>query len=288
VLAVPALAVDAQQEVARVGRYTTRVLRSVLSGAPPSAQAADLAVVKGLDQAVEAFIERMNRAAMSEQASARLAELLRIERYHEACAELATSAAPVLPPAGASPALAQCHHDYLSACAALLPPDAAASAAPSSREQDAALTAMEVAYEALKASPARGRRRRPGLPGRDGIGAAPLQRAARRKPAGGQGRSAHGPAVTGPVPGPERPGGDIARSGLSTQQFDPPRGHALADLHQVQVSGAHARKQLGMLIANMPLELLGQLADQAVEAREIGMACLQPFDQATHRGTGQR
>ncbi len=153
VLAVPTLALDALRlEVMRVGQHTTRVLRSVLSGAPPSAQAADLAVVKGLDQAVEAFIERMNRASMSAQASARLAELLRIERYHEACAELAASAAPVLLPAGAGPALAQHHRDFLASCDALLPADTTEPAAAAPDAQEAALVSMETSYEALKAS----------------------------------------------------------------------------------------------------------------------------------------
>lgn len=46
-----------------------------------------------LDTAIEHFVERLRSASMSQVASTRLAELLRIQRYHEASAERAAAAA---------------------------------------------------------------------------------------------------------------------------------------------------------------------------------------------------
>lgn len=152
VQAVPTLALDALAlEIGRVGAAAQRILRDVLSGAPAAALARDQAVVRGLDAAVERFVEGMQRQAMSQAASERLAQLLRLERYHESAAEAALVAAP-LPQAGADePGLRAAQDHFLQCCRDLLPqaglPEAVAPAAATASEVD-----MEAAYEALKAS----------------------------------------------------------------------------------------------------------------------------------------
>ncbi len=157
VLAVPTLALDAlEREVARVGHFAVRLVRAALAGAPPPALAADKAVVSRLDDAIAAFVERMNRAAMSQGASERLAELLRIQRYHETSAEQALAAAPLRAPSDTGPAVAQRHTLFVEHADALLalcdiradlqatPPDATAITT--------AAQSMEQAYEDLKAT----------------------------------------------------------------------------------------------------------------------------------------
>jgi phosphate:Na+ symporter len=87
-LAVPTLELDAlEREVARSGQVAFRMIRSALAGEGVQSLARDQANFGGLDSAIERFVERLRRAAMSRESSAMLAELLRIHRYHESCAE---------------------------------------------------------------------------------------------------------------------------------------------------------------------------------------------------------
>ncbi len=94
VLAVPALALDAlAREVERVGQLARRMTASALTGADAAALAAEQRVLARLDAAVADFVEQMQRGAMSAASSARLALLLRQQRYHETAAEQASLAA---------------------------------------------------------------------------------------------------------------------------------------------------------------------------------------------------
>jgi Na/Pi-cotransporter len=94
VLAVPELALDAlRREVRRSGAIAVRIVRGALAGAAPAALARDRTLRAGLDGAIERFVERMHRAAMSVASSERLPRILRVARYHEACADLAFEAA---------------------------------------------------------------------------------------------------------------------------------------------------------------------------------------------------
>ena len=97
-LGVPSLALKALDlEVARVGHVAGRLARAVLAGAQPQALLRDQAVVAGLGKASQSFVERMNRAAMSQPTSEGLAHVLRLLRYHESVVEQAMLAAPLKP-----------------------------------------------------------------------------------------------------------------------------------------------------------------------------------------------
>lgn len=165
VLAVPALALDAlEREVARIGQVAVRTVRAVLAGARPQALAAGQAVLTRLDHAVAQFVERMNRAAMSQHASERLAGLLRVERYHESSAEQALIAAPLPEFAALDPALQASRGDFvartdavLALCEAIALQLETSTAAAGSADAAAApaaidLQVMELTYEALKAA----------------------------------------------------------------------------------------------------------------------------------------
>lgn len=94
VLAVPTLALDAlAREIARAGEIAVRMTRAALVGEAASAVKVDQMIFESLGTAIERFVERLRSASMSQLSSARLAELLRIHRYHEASAEQAVAAA---------------------------------------------------------------------------------------------------------------------------------------------------------------------------------------------------
>lgn len=152
VLAVPTLALDALTlEVARAGQVALRMARSALAGADAAMLKADHTILTSLDTAIERFVERLRGALMSQAASARLAALLRIQRYHETAAEQAVAAAG-LPPLGAADAgLVSAQAAFAGAASALLsrcdpsgPVDADAL--------EADLGTMEAHYEELKAA----------------------------------------------------------------------------------------------------------------------------------------
>ncbi|MDP1693125.1 MAG: Na/Pi symporter [Burkholderiaceae bacterium] len=153
VLAVPTLALDAlEREVARAGQVAVRMARAVLAGAQAGAVARDLAVAASLDAAIEAFVERLRGAAMSQAASARLAELLRIQRYHETSAEQAHAAAILAPLGPADDALAAAQAAFARSADSLLVGCDPARPAAHTVALDEALRAMEARYEELKAA----------------------------------------------------------------------------------------------------------------------------------------
>ena len=112
VLAVPTLALDALAlELARLGDFAQRCLRAALQGGGEAALAADRRVFEHLNQAISAFIERMGRAQLTPLESAELARLLRLQRYHENCADQALQALALAPPA-AGAALQQARRHF--------------------------------------------------------------------------------------------------------------------------------------------------------------------------------
>ncbi len=151
VLAVPTLALDAlTREVARAGQVAVRMTRGALAGADAAALTADHTILVSLDAAIERFVERLRSASMSQVASARLAELLRIERYHEAGAEQAVAAAALAPPGPADARVAADATAFAEAADALLrrcDPTGSTEVA----DLDADLATMEARYEDLKA-----------------------------------------------------------------------------------------------------------------------------------------
>lgn len=151
VLAVPSLAMDAlEREVDRMGHAAVRAVRRALQGDPLQALARDQAVVVQLDEAAEAFVERMNRTAMAQRTSQRLARTLRVARYHRTCAQRALDAAPLLLPTES--ACGPLFDAWAQQCDALL-----ARCDPLTPAADGALVhqgaqAAEAAYQQLKAA----------------------------------------------------------------------------------------------------------------------------------------
>lgn len=151
VLAVPTLALDAlKREVVRAGQVALRMTRSALAGAEAATLKTDHAILASLDNAIERFVERLRSSSMSQLASARLAELLRIQRYHEAGAEQAMIAATSSPPGPADARLSGVQEHFVNATnELLLHCDPINSSNVSTL--DAHLSLMEVCYENLKA-----------------------------------------------------------------------------------------------------------------------------------------
>lgn len=151
VLAVPTLALDAlAREVARAGEVALRMTRAALEGANAAALRTDHVIHASLDGAIERFVEHLRSTSMPQAASARLAALLRIERYHEEAAEQAVAAAALAPLGLSDPRLAAAWHTFYAAAGALLA--CCDPAAPAGLERlDSVLRAMEDRYEQLKA-----------------------------------------------------------------------------------------------------------------------------------------
>lgn len=121
VLPVPTLALDAlEQEILRLGRLCARQAGAVLKGAVPESLSSGQTVLSQLDAAVSGFVERMGRSALTPRSTERLAELLRVQRYYETCAEQLRAAAPLVPPGSADPRLADAHQRFVSTASYLL------------------------------------------------------------------------------------------------------------------------------------------------------------------------
>lgn len=105
--AVPTLALDALvMELRHLGSIALRMARSAMT-APADAQpsvARDKAAVDRLTIAIGEFTARLNRSAMAQESSERLPEILRVARYYDAVADLATQIADQRAPMGAIPA----------------------------------------------------------------------------------------------------------------------------------------------------------------------------------------
>lgn len=137
VAAVPVLALDAvEREVRRMGGIAGRMMQDALArpaGARPFIER-DHAIVDRLNRAVVEFVTHIQRAEMSADTASRLPRILRVARYYETAAELASEAAAALegppPPAAA---------DFIARAAELL------------QAPDAAPDEFEAAYQTLKA-----------------------------------------------------------------------------------------------------------------------------------------
>ncbi len=155
VLAVPTLALDAlEREIARVGHLVLRMARAALAGADAPRLADDREVARRLDQAIEVFVERMNRAAMPRRTSERLAWALRVLRYHETTSEQAFAAsqlAGLAASAGGALVAAQARFAQL-ADELLVLCDPLQGELPGAGLVAAALDAAEKAYQTLKAT----------------------------------------------------------------------------------------------------------------------------------------
>lgn len=98
VLAVPLLALDAlSREVDRIGALARRLVGQVLRGQAASPQVPLRQVLERLDHAADAFAERIARASMSPMASARMADVLRVQRYYRTAVARAAEAAALGP-----------------------------------------------------------------------------------------------------------------------------------------------------------------------------------------------
>lgn len=151
VLAVPSLALDALDlEVARMGHVAVRLARSALHGASVQDLARDQYVVAQLDTAAEAFVERMNRAAMSHRTSERLALVLRVQRYHQTTAQRALDAAPLI--AWSGEPVCALHTAFVQQMDALLALCDPLAGAGSVALVTAHASSMELSYQDLKAA----------------------------------------------------------------------------------------------------------------------------------------
>jgi phosphate:Na+ symporter len=151
VLAVPTLALDAlEREVSRMGQVAARMARAVLAGASEESVAGDRLVVSGLDSAIERFVEQLRRAAMSKESSARLAELLRVQRYYVTAAELAQLAVGLQLPGTVIVAVETARVAFLEASIALLDGCDPKLLALPETNLEVGLRQLSSSYEALK------------------------------------------------------------------------------------------------------------------------------------------
>ncbi|MBX3604632.1 MAG: Na/Pi cotransporter family protein [Piscinibacter sp.] len=152
VLAVPTLALDAlAREVARAGQVALRMTQAALAGADTSALRSDDAILSSLDAAIERFVERLRSASLPQGASARLAELLRVQRYHETSAEQAMTAAALGPSGQADAHVVTADAAFLTAATTLLAGCDPTGVVDTAR-LDADLDTMEARYADLKAA----------------------------------------------------------------------------------------------------------------------------------------
>ncbi|MFY3384298.1 Na/Pi cotransporter family protein [Paracidovorax sp. MALMAid1276] len=150
VLAVPSLALGAlDQEVARMGHVAVRMARAAAQGASPPALVRDRYIVEQLDAAADSFVERMNRTAMPQPTSERLARVLRVQRYHQTTAQRALDAAPLVPVEGGTGGLQAVFFQQADGLLALCDPQAGDDGLPHLAARSAA---MEQAYQDAKAA----------------------------------------------------------------------------------------------------------------------------------------
>ncbi len=144
VLAVPALALDAlARELHRLGGIALSTVRAAFAAVPPQLEQ-NRRIADRLSMAIADFIAQLNRAGMAHESAQRLPQLLRVARYYETAADLATEAAAALRETEAyeSPAVAAFRAEA-EALLARLDPDTIGN------EVD--LNPFEAAYQRLKA-----------------------------------------------------------------------------------------------------------------------------------------
>ncbi|WP_119290333.1 Na/Pi cotransporter family protein [Azohydromonas sediminis] len=160
-LQVPVIALDAlRREVRRAGVIAVRLARGAVGGAAPAVLERDRALHAALARAIERFVERLHRGAMNADSSERLPRILRVERYHETCAELAfeaataqaDAAAAALPDAAAAADADFRHHASALLYALAVPDEAGAQEPVVTPAIDRLLEATENAYQSLKAA----------------------------------------------------------------------------------------------------------------------------------------
>lgn len=150
VLAVPTLAIDALTgEVTRAAEVALRMLRRALAGARAEDLQSDQRIHASLDAAIEGFVERLHRATLSPVVGARLVVLLRMQRYHVACAEQALLASSLPPLRTDDAGLNEAHARFVQAAEDLLT-NHGPSGLGASGDPEAALGMMEARYEDLK------------------------------------------------------------------------------------------------------------------------------------------
>jgi phosphate:Na+ symporter len=154
VLAVPTLALDAlTREMARLSNMGRGLLRSVLAGDSLQALAQTHTPMQQLSVAIDVFVEHMNRSALTPEGSARLAELLRIQRYDESAAEQALAAAPLQLPPAQGVHLNTPHQHFVQATLALLDAcQSSESSPPAAAPEPGDVQRVEERYQALKAA----------------------------------------------------------------------------------------------------------------------------------------
>lgn len=160
-LQVPVIALDAlRREVRRAGAIAVRLARGAVGGAAPAVLERDRTLHAALARAIERFVERLHRGAMTADSSERLPRILRVERYHETCAELAFEAATAQADVAAAAlpdAAAVADADFRRHASALLdalavPDEAGAQEPVVTLAIDRLLEATENAYQSLKAA----------------------------------------------------------------------------------------------------------------------------------------
>ena len=119
VLSVPAMALNALiEEVRRTGKIALRAAERVMraTGAAVPGRQPEQVIVAQLNVAIARFITRLHGVSMATESAQRLPLILRVARYYDAVAELATELA-VMPsaPALPKPALAEQMQDFLNA-----------------------------------------------------------------------------------------------------------------------------------------------------------------------------
>lgn len=148
VLAVPALAIGAlTREVGRLGSVARRMVGQALRAEPAAVLRRGAGIASLLESAIERFVERVNRTAMSSATSTELARVLRMQRYHEATVEQAVLAASTA--AAAVPAPPSCRSEleaFRSAAEVLL------SELDAQQTDAGTLQQMETAYQRAKAA----------------------------------------------------------------------------------------------------------------------------------------
>jgi phosphate:Na+ symporter len=154
--AVPALALSAlEREVRRLGAIALRLARTVLADVPGSlaAVARDARVAARLSRAVGRFVVRLNAASMAPETARRLPLILRVARYYDTVAEVATELAHAGrepgPPAPAAP-VAELRRflDRVGTLLARVDPESGSDPDPSGEDL---LAILERQYQALKA-----------------------------------------------------------------------------------------------------------------------------------------
>jgi phosphate:Na+ symporter len=155
VLAVPALALDAlARELHRLGGIALATVRAAFAAVPPQLEQ-NRRIADRLTTAIAGFIVQLNRGGMAHESAQRLPQLLRVARYYETAAELATEAGAALAETPSDDLLAEETTAFRQSGEALLEsvdPAAAMTGVPNGDRVVRVLAAFEADYQQLKAA----------------------------------------------------------------------------------------------------------------------------------------